>query len=285
MPAAGATFDAPEALGIRRLKMIGSRRRATFAILAVGAAVAALANPVTANAATNSLTCAGGSVPAGTYDSLTIAGFCMLDDGNVTVNGNVTLAPNSGLNGAFGGSNLTVGHNLLVGSDAILVLGCEPEAFICFNDPDQDVGTLATHDSIGQNLVADGALMMLIHNNQIGGNVSQSGGGGGDTCDNFPLGPDGPPAYSTYEDNQIGRNAAISGIATCWMGFIRNHVAGNVSYNNVVTADPDGNEITSNVISRNLNCSGDDPKPQFGDSSGVANIVGGQQNGQCTHIT
>jgi len=39
------------------------------------------------------------------------------------------------------------------------------------------------------------------------------------------------------------------------------------------------------VIAGNLNCSGNDPKPQFGDSSGSANVVGGRQNGQCAHIT
>ena len=265
--------------------MIRSRKFVVLTVVSVGAAVAALVNPAAALAAPTARTCHGGSVPAGTYSRLTIAGFCMLDQGNVRVTGNVVLAPEAALNAGFGGSNLTVGHSVKVGQDAILVLGCEPEAFICFNDPDQTNGTLATHDRVGRNLVGDGALMMLIHNNRIGRNVVQSGGGGGDTCDNFPLGPDGPPAYSTYEDNTIGRNAAIDGLTTCWTGFIRNHVAGNVIYNNVVDNDPDGNEITSNVIGRNLNCSGDDPKPQFGDSSGVANIVGGRQNGQCTHIT
>lgn len=265
--------------------MTRSHRRAAFAIISVGAAIAALATPATAAAAPTAMTCHGGSIPAGAYSSVTIAGLCMLNQGDVTVTGNVTLAPGSGLNAAFGGSDLTVGHSLTVERGAILVLGCEPEAFICFNDPDQQNGTLATHDRIGQNLVADGALMMLIHHNRIGRNLSQTGGGGGNTCDNFPLGPDGPPAYSTYEDNRIGGNAAINGVQTCWMGFIRNHVANNVIYNDVVTNDPDGNELTSNVISRNLNCSGDDPRPQFGDSQGATNVVGGRQNGQCKHIT
>jgi hypothetical protein len=209
----------------------------------------------------------------------------LVDAGNVTVTKNLTLAPGGGLLAAFGGSNLNVGGNLTVGGNAILVLGCEPEAFPCFNDPDQTVGTLSTNDHVGGNLTADGALMVLAHNNSVGGNVTQSGGGGGVTCDVFPLGPDGPPAYSTYEDNTIGRNASVTGLGTCWLGFIRNTVAGNVNFNGNVTADPDGNEVVTNTAGRNLNCSANSPNPQVGDSAGNLNNVGGKATGQCVGLT
>jgi hypothetical protein len=230
--------------------------------------------------ATGAATCSGGSVAAGHYSSLTIAGFCTLDAGNVSVSLNLTVAPGAGLLAAFGGSNLIVGQNVSVGAGSILVLGCEPEAFPCFNDNPVSP-TMSTHDTVGLNLIADGALMMLIHGNHIGRNVSQSGGGGGVTCNLFPVGPNGPPAYSTYEDNTIGGNASISGVQTCWMGFIRNTVAGNVNYTNNVLADPDGNEVVTNTIGRNLNCSGNDPVPQVGDSQGSPNTVGGRATGQC----
>lgn len=238
----------------------------------------------TAVAAGGDGTCSGGSVAAGTYSSLTITGFCSLDSGSVTVAGNLTVAPGAGLLGAFGGSDLTVGRNLTVGQGAILVLGCEPEAFPCFNDPDQQVGTLSTHDSIGLNLTADGALMVLMHHNTIGGNVTQSGGGGGVTCDVLPLGPDGPPAYSTYEDNQIGRNATVTGVHTCWLGFIRNTVGRNVNYSGNLLFDPDGNEIVTNHVAGNLNCSGNSPAPQVGDSQGAPNVVGRNATGQCANL-
>jgi len=225
-------------------------------------------------------TCAGGSVAAGSYSSLRITGFCSLDSGNVTVSHNLVVAPGAALLAAFGGSDLRVGRNVSVGSGGILVLGCEPEAFPCFND-DPESPSMSTNDSVGSNLTAQGALMMLIHGNHIGRNVSQSGGGGGVTCDLLPLGPDGPPAYSTYEDNTIGGNANISGVRTCWLGFIRNTVARNVNYTDNVLADPDGNEVVTNTIGRNLNCSGNDPAPQVGDSEGQPNVVGGRSNGQC----
>lgn len=255
-------------------------------VVLAGAAMVVLGAPAgAAFAAGGSYTCHGGSVPAGNYSRLNVAGFCQLDSGTVNVAGNLDVAPGAGLLAAFGGSDLHVGKNVTVGKGAIVVLGCEPVAFVCFNDPDQKVGTLSTHDTIGRNFSAAGALMVLAHNNQIGGNATQSGGGGGVTCDNMPLGPDGPPAYSTWEDNWIGRNAVITGVQTCWMGFIRNHVANNAIYSNNVLYDTDGNEVVTNVVSRNLICSGDAPSPQRGDSDGDANVIGGRAIGQCANIT
>lgn len=252
----------------------------TVAAVTVVGGVLVAADPAGAAPSPPSLTCSGGSIPAGTYSSVTVTGLCAVDSGDVLVQHSLVVAPNAGLNAAFGGSNLSVAQNLVVGTGAILVLGCEPEAFSCLND-DPDNPSLSTHDSVGGNLVADGALMMLVHANTIGGNVSQSGGGGGVTCDLFPLGPDGPPAYSTYEDNVIAQNASVTGVQTCWLGFIRNIVAGTVNYSGNVLADGDGNEVVSNTIGRNLNCSGNVPAPQAGDSGGAANQVAGRSTGQC----
>ncbi|HLY34528.1 MAG TPA: hypothetical protein VKQ07_08350 [Jatrophihabitantaceae bacterium] len=264
-----------------QFRRVGRRLGAVVA----GAALVVIALPAaTAGAAGAPYTCQGGSIPAGSYGSVVVAGFCQVDSGNVNVSGSFTVNPDAGLLAAFGGSDLHVGMNFIVGSGAIVVLGCEPEAFTCFNDPDQNVGTLSTHHTIGLNFAATGALMVLAHNNQIGGNATQTGGGGGVTCDLFPLGPDGPPAYSTWEDNSIARNASVTGVQTCWMGFIRNTVGNNVNYSNNVLADPDGNEVVTNTVGRNLNCSGNDPSPQIGDSDGDANVIGGQATGQCTNI-
>lgn len=263
--------------------MAGTRQLLLRASAAFAVTLAIVGLPVAASASTGSADCSGGSVAAGSYSSLTISGFCQADAGDVHVSGNLTVAPGAGLLAAFGGSDITVGGNLLVGSGAILALGCEPEAFPCFNDPDQQVGTLSTNHSIGGNLVANGALMVLAHNNTIGGRVVQTGGGGGVTCDLFPLGPDGPPAYSTYEDNTISGGANVVGVHTCWMGFIRNHVSGTVVYNANLTADPDANEVVTNTVGGNLVCQGNDPAPQVGDSGGSPNTAR-RAVGQCSGL-
>ena len=262
-------------LRVRTWSLIGG-----VALVAGGLAAGHVA---TARAAGPPTVCSGGSVASGTYASLEIAGFCAIDSGPVTVAGNLTVDPGAGLNAAFGGSDLTVGGNLTVGSKGILVLGCEPEAFSCFNQ-DPNGPPLSTHDVVSGNLSADQALMMLVHNNHIGRNMTQTGGGGGVTCGVFPLGPDGPPAYSTYEDNVVGGNATVNGLQTCWFGFIRNSVANNVSLSDDVNADRDGNEVVTNSIAHNLNCSGDSPAPQVGDSQGGVNTVGGRATGQCAGL-
>ncbi|MGZ4695813.1 MAG: hypothetical protein ACXWA3_19480, partial [Acidimicrobiales bacterium] len=230
-------------------------------------------------------TCHGGSIPGGLYRSVEVAGVCTLDAGSVSVAGPVTVDTGAGLIAAFGGSNLVVRGNLVVQPHGNLILGCEPEAFKCLNDPDVNddsaPGTLLTEDVIFGRLIGYGADTMLVHHNTIARGVASLGGGGGVTCDNFPLGPDGPPAYTTYEDNTIGGAAEIIGVQTCWIGFIRNTVQRTVTFVANETFDPDGNEVVSNTIGRNLVCNGNTPAAQIGDSSGSPNSVGGRATGEC----
>src|SRR5581483_1515339 len=96
-----------------------------------------------------SSTCSGGSIAPGTYTSLVISGVCTLDAGSVVVRHTLTVQPNAALLAAFGGGpTLTVGGNLYVRTNGVLVLGCEPEAFVCLNDPDQTVGTLSSKEIV-----------------------------------------------------------------------------------------------------------------------------------------
>src|SRR5262252_10398200 len=132
---------------MRRFPRLSSRLAALLA--AGGVAVVLPLLPVAASAAGGNATCSGGSVAAGTYQSLTVTGFCSVDSGPVTVTKNLTVAHGAALVAAFGGSDLNVGGNLTVGSHAILVLGCEQEAFPCLNDPNA-----ATSDHVGGNLTA-----------------------------------------------------------------------------------------------------------------------------------
>ena len=90
----------------------------------------------------------GGSVAAVSGSPLMITGFCSVDLGT-ECHTNLTVAPGGELIAAFGGSDVHVGGNLTVRSNGVLILGCEPEAFVCFNDPDQVNGTLTTNDTIG----------------------------------------------------------------------------------------------------------------------------------------
>jgi len=267
-------------------RLLGCVVAAVTAVGFVGvAASAAAANPI------SSFTCAGGSIPAGTYSSLVINGACVVDSGNVSVTNNVAVLNGKELIAAFGSadgstSKLIVGGNVAVGANAVLVLGCEPGAFKCLNDPDtneNDPGTFAAADSIGGSVSATNALAVLVHNSTIRQNLALIGGGGGVNC-NSQAALQGSPAYATFEDTHIGGNLSIVGWRSCWLGTFRTHVVGNVTFNNNMTADPDGNELADNTITGNFSCSGNSPTPWFGDSQGGPNHVVGNVSGQCTSI-
>jgi hypothetical protein len=230
-------------------------------------------------------TCAGGSIPAGTYGSLIVTGFCTVDQGAVKVRHSVLVEPNAGLIAAFGnGPQLAVGGSLYVGRNAVLVLGCEPEAFACINDPDQSVGTFSSKGTVYGNLTAIHPLAVIVHNADIGHNLRVHEGGGGYNCDpqNALF---GSPAYATFEDVSVGGSATIDKMQTCWLGFFRTTVGGSVRYQYNATADPDGNEVETNVVHGNLGCTGDSPDAQVGDSGGLPNIVFGKATRECASLT
>ena len=69
-----------------------------------------------------------------------------------------------------------------------------------------------------------------------------------------------------------------------WNGFIRNTVHGPVNLFGNVVADLDGNEVVTNTIFGSLNCAGNDPAPQVGDSEGSPNHTTGPETGQCVGL-
>jgi hypothetical protein len=226
----------------------------------------------TALAAPGPYICAGGVISAGTYDAVTVTGFCTLpDSGTIRVQGNLTLTSGAALN-AVTPATLLVDGNVRVGSGALLGLGCSP-AIGC---------NVTTADRVGGNLTAEGAALVIVHSATIGGNVSLMGGGGNEDC--TVSSPIGPPFYSDFEDNHIGGNTTVSGLVTCWFGYLRNWSGGNVTLTNNTYGDPDADEIVTNHILGNLSCWGNSPPPQVGDSGGFPNVVVGHKLGQCANI-
>ena len=270
------------------------RRLATLA----GTAIFALAFSVTPALAAGDggghhLTCAGGSIAPGTYDSITVTGVCSVDAGSITVRHDLVVKAGAALIAAYGNSNVTVRHDLKVEKNGVLALGCGLPSSACFDDPansdptGQTLPTLSAVGTVGHDLKADNALAVIVHHSSIGRNVIQQGGGGGLNCDLAMLGIS--PAYSTYEDTTIGGNVSITGLRTCWLGFLDNTVGHNVTFNNnrtvvVEATGPDGNEIAANTIRGNLSCANNDPAPQVGDSGLALNVVGHRATGQCAGL-
>jgi hypothetical protein len=251
-------------------------------ILAVGATLPLLLLGTATASATGlaSSTCAGGSIASGTYRSLTITGLCLVDSGKVVVERDVTVAPGGGLEAVFSGSNLIVERNLDIEAGGLLALGCSPLLgdFVCMNNP-----AGSTHHVIDGNIVATGAVLMIVHNDKIVGNVNQTGGGGGLTCN--PLFPNGPPPYTDYNGDKIGGSVTVSGLHTCWDGFLGNTVWGSVRWNNNTTVIPDGNLMGTNTVHEDLNCFNNSPLPHLSDITPLPNTVFDIARGQCRALS
>jgi hypothetical protein len=118
----------------------------------------------------------------------------------------------------------------------------------------------------------------------VTGNLVYSGGGGGVSC-NVPssgiLAAIGSPPYFDSEDNTIGGYLNIIGLQSCWLGALRNHVSGNVLTASNTMADPDANEILSNVIDGSMACLNNSPAVQYGDAGGSPNQVRSFAVGEC----
>lgn len=158
---------------------------------------------------------------------------------------------------------VTVRSGLFIGSGATFVLGSE-----------ESPGSTGT---ISGGVHATDAASVQIHFATIHGGIDIHGGSG-------PFGGPFEVTWNTIEDSEIHGSVTIAGYDGFWMGFIRNHVNGSVNLNDNVLADPDGNEYVTNTIHGSLNCAGNSPAPQVGDSEGDPNVVTGAKTGQCTAV-
>ena len=124
---------------------------------------------------------------------------------------------------------------------------------------------------------SQGAASVQIHFSTINGGVNLSGGAG-------PFGGPFGITWNTIEDSVINGSVNITGYDGFWQGFFRNSVKGTVNFNDNTVVDPDGNEVQTNTIHGSLNCSGNTPSPQQGDSEGSPNEVSGHKTGQCVGV-
>lgn len=242
--------------------------------------------------------CSGGVIPSGSYRSMMVLGICYVPAGTVAVQGDLTVAPGalfdaldppSGQLGTALPGTVTVGGSIKVGRGAVLALGCGSD--LC------DPSLIDTDDQVGGSITAIGALAVIVHAVTIRGDLTVIGGGGGPAfagspgsgaCLNVspPLFNDDPglagvPAFSGMDDNTIGGSLTIVGVQTCWLGGARNNVRHDVVFAGNRTGSPDGDEIVSNTVHRDIICFRNDVAVQFGDGGGTPNVVSGHALGEC----
>jgi hypothetical protein len=158
---------------------------------------------------------------------------------------------------------VTIRGGLSIQQGATFVLGSE--------DNPVDTGT------ISGGVQATNPASVQIHFTTINGGIDVHGGSG-------PFGGPFDITWNAIEDNRINGGATVDGYNGFWFGFIRNHVNGSVNLNDNALTDPDANEYVTNVIHGSLNCTGNFPAPQVGDSEGSPNQVTGVKSGQCAGL-
>jgi hypothetical protein len=193
----------------------------------------------------------------------------MAETGTTTCTG--TLAP-----GAYGTVVVPQGAVCIIEQGPLTITGglyVQAGATFVFGDE----GTPNVTATIYEGVHATDAASVQIHFATIYGGVNISGGAG-------PFGGPFGVTWNTIEDSVIHGSVSIQGYNGFWMGFIRNTVNGAVKINNNTLVDPDANEIVTNTIRGSLQCSGNTPAPQVGDSEGAPNIVTGHKSGQCANV-
>lgn len=252
--------------------------RKALQALAVSAGAAALVLSGTAAASAKGgrpATCSGGDIASGTYAGLTVTGVCTVPAGaDVTVNGNLVVAPGAVFD-AQTDSHVVINGNVDAGVGSLFGLGCT-FAHPCDDGSPPAAGT--THDVVSGNVTLNQVFDAAINGDVIGGNLTSTGGGAG------LLDPQTDFVPFSIKDDVIGGNLTVTNLTTVWFGVIRTHVGKNVTLQNINLSDPDGNEVVTDVIGGNLNCNGNSPAPQVGDSDGAPDVVGKHANGQCAGL-
>lgn len=280
-----------------------------LALASVGAAAATAAGPYVCSGAFKTP-----GVLKGTYpDGVVVKGVCAVKSGKAHVIGTLTVSKGGALAAAYGlhHSSLTVTGNVVVDSGGFVILGCKANpdgsGIPCLDDHAK-VPKLRSHTVVTGNVISNAPVGILIHNTAIAGQFKETGGGGGLSCNPPKSGVFAAiqsPVYSDIEDSSIGKNVAISGMKSCWLGLARDKVGGNVTIKNNAMGDPDAIEILATHIKKNLSCSGNShPTPTAPGAQPVwdstetsmtpgviyprapePNTVGGKRSGQCTVST
>jgi hypothetical protein len=278
-----AGFGMALAVPATALTIPGSSPPATFAPLGPLPSAPAMCSGT--DAAPGQLT---GTYPTGVI----IWGDCWINAGVAQVDGNLTIAPGATLNGDFalndqnhgvGTSALYVTGNIYIEGNGTLILGCEPGHNTC-----ADSTSLNTLDVVSGSVLSSDPLGVVIHHSIIGGNFTELGGGGGLSC--APPAGGGfaflqSPVYSDLEDNWINGDVTLAGLRTCWNGFLRNYIGGDVANLDNAYADPDANEVLANDIEGDVACAGNSPVVQYGDSGSSPNKVLGSASGECSFFS
>lgn len=219
--------------------------------------------------------CASGSIPSGTYSSITVTGQCgVAADAVIRVTGNINVQRGAVLDAQSAPAKITVGRDVTGARGSMVGLGCQPPEYVgnsghpCAADP-------SGHSTIvvGGNVAIFGAVGVFLNGIEVRGNVTVLGGGS-----DIPW---------SIKNNTIHGNLVMAGQTEEWIGILFNKIDKNVSLTGITltgTDDSTGSGTNSlfvvrNTIGRNIGCTRLDPGV-----FGYGNVIGRQALGQCASL-
>lgn len=220
----------------------------------------------------HSYTCTGGSIPSGTYRSITVAGPCQVDTGAVIdVSGSIVVRRGAVFDAQSSPSTITVGRDVVGSKGSLVGLGCQPpsltgnSAHPCETDPDGH-STIRVRGSI----LIQGAIGVFLNGIEVGRNVSVLGGGS-----EIPW---------SIKNNTIHGNLTVVGQTSEWIGILFNRVDRNVILAGITLTGIDDSTgtgtnplfVVRNTVGRNIACGWIDPGV-----FGYGNVIAGHALGQC----
>lgn len=219
--------------------------------------------------------CTGGTIPSGTYTSITVTGPCnVAADAVIDVTGSVRVLGGAVLDAQSAPATITVGHNVTGAPGSIVGLGCQPPEYTnnsghpCETEPDG-------HSTIvvNGNVTLVGAVGVFLNGIEVAGNVTILGGGS-----DIPW---------SIKNNTIHGNLTVAGQTEEWIGILFNTIDKNVTLAAITltgTDDASGSGTNSlfvvrNSIGRNITCFGLTPGV-----FGYGNTISRHALGQCASL-
>jgi hypothetical protein len=244
-------------------------------------------------------------VPSATYTSLTMpaGSICEMPGPKpVTVLSGITLGNGSGLvtGVTANASTLKIVGDLTLQPDSLFVADIKNERHAVNILGQVTVGSgalfyLGTERpgkppfaSIQGSVTAQDPSAVVIQNTTIGGPVSVLGGGATNAIVEA-LSHNAPQTnYTDFEDDQINGGITEIDYGGVWAGVIRSILSGSLAFAHNNEATVDEYDIGSDIISGSAYCSGNNPAPNMGQSSGAPSIVDGatfgDQAATCTGV-
>jgi hypothetical protein len=219
--------------------------------------------------------CTGGSIPSGSYSSITVAGQCGVDaHAVIRVIGSIRVLRGAVLDAQNAPATITVGHDVTGAPGSMVGLGCQPPEYTgnsghpCVVEPDGH-STIVVRG----NVKLFGAVGVFLNGIKVGGNVTVVGGGS-----DIPW---------SIKNNTIHGNLTMRGQTEEWIGILFNTIDKNVSLTGITLTGIDDSTgtgtnslfVVRNTIGRNIACFRLTPGV-----FGYGNTIGRHALGQCASL-